>query len=227
MKLNSKVSLLTGIVALSGAIYMPQANAVLAPAFVGLGELSPASATTFSDVNLVGGSTVSDIFSFTVGSDYALSGSLSFTVTSDAYSLSQSAFPTPTASSGLDLASVQIVNANSLGLIARGVFSSVSESSSLYTINLGPTTIYDNRTTTLDTFSFNNAPLLAGYAYLLEVSGIALGQSAVIDGYSGSLSVTPYGNLSVVSAVPVPSAVWLFGSGLGLLSLVRRGKRNG
>jgi hypothetical protein len=48
-----------------------------------------------------------------------------------------------------------------------------------------------------------------------------VGTSGVLCGGS-SCSFTGFGNYTVVSAVPVPAAVWLFGSALGLLGWIRR-----
>jgi len=57
-----------------------------------------------------------------------------------------------------------------------------------------------------------HANAYAGYAYLLRADGMR-----ILD------YVNPEGHSIYTSAVPVPAAVWLFGSGLvGLLGLARR-----
>ena len=43
-----------------------------------------------------------------------------------------------------------------------------------------------------------------------------------LDGSNGSITIDPYGS-ATLNAVPVPAAVWLFGSGLiGLAGIARR-----
>lgn len=78
-----------------------------------------------------------------------------------------------------------------------------------------------------DSFDILTAEILSGsfsslsYAALLDPN-----LSWQIDYLTDAIGTTDVVRLSVVSAVPVPGAVWLFGSGLlGLMSLVRRKNR--
>jgi hypothetical protein len=74
------------------------------------------------------------------------------------------------------------------------------------------------------------------YGQGADSAGVGLGQSATLYGATanggtgilqtynfGSIEVTSNGTLEAVTAVPLPAAVWLFGSGLlGLAGIGRR-----
>jgi len=65
-------------------------------------------------------------------------------------------------------------------------------------------------------YNFETLPFLSSGAYSIGVAGGVGGQSDSIMSYQSDL---------VVSAVPVPAAIWLFGSGLvGLIGVARRNK---
>jgi hypothetical protein len=213
MQFNIKASAMTGVLSLMGVLYLPQASAMS-----DLGTATPASATYFSDSNIAGGSVFSDIFSFTVGSNYQLSGSLNFTVTNDVFTQGSSTF---TSSTGLNLFSVQLLNADSTGpnsLVAMAAKSNVLGSTTTTPINLGGLTITETSTPDYVTYTLNNVPITAGH-YLLDIVGQGLGGSQTLDGFSGSFSVAP---TTSVTPVPVSGAIWLFTGGMGLLSLISR-----
>jgi len=213
MQFNIKAGALTGVISLISVLYLPQASAMS-----DLGTATPASATYFSDSGLAGGTVFSDIFTFTVGDNYQLSGSLSFTDTNTVYSQGSS---TSTSSSGLDLYSVQLLNVDSSGpnsLVAMATKSDVVGGTSLSQINLGGLSINEASTPDYVTYTLNNVLIAAGQ-YFLEVTGQGLGTPQTSNGYTGSFSVALS---SIVTAVPVPGTVWLFTGGLGLLSLTLR-----
>ena len=63
-------------------------------------------------------------------------------------------------------------------------------------------------------YDFDSVPILSSGAYSIGVSGGSSGQTSSIMSYQANI---------VVSSVPVPAAVWLFGSGLiGLVGFARR-----
>jgi hypothetical protein len=208
MKLKTKAKTLTGVISLLSAMYLPQASAM-----TDLGTATPAAPTYFSESNLAGGTAFSNIFSFTVGDNYLLSGSLIFTDSTTVYSSD----PTNPINTGLALDSFMLLNPSATNsLVATGGKSDISGGSTV--VQIPGTSI--TQTTTLDyvTFSLNNA-LLAPGTYWFEITGHALGSPQTSDGYTGSFSVALS---SIATAVPVPGAAWLFAGGLGLLSFTRR-----
>lgn len=78
-----------------------------------------------------------------------------------------------------------------------------------------------------DTFDILNAEILSGSFSALSFAALLdPNLSWQIDYLTDAIGTTDVVRLSVVSAVPVPPAVWLFGSGLiGLIGLARRKKK--
>ena len=95
-----------------------------------------------------------------------------------------------------------------------------------YTLPMGPVPI---ATTTFNTSTIPGAGLGSNPSGTLPLSDDGIGGSPMISGpfpgFNANFDFTELHVMSLTSTVPIPSAVWLFGSGLlGLIGIARRKK---
>ncbi|OAI14857.1 hypothetical protein A1507_01250 [Methylomonas koyamae] len=148
---------------------------------------------------------------------YNLSGAVSFQNVQTLVSLTtdfSAGFVTST--SGISNASVELLDSTST-VIATGSLTSFSVASTPELVTLpfpNSTPFYQELLTTYNLISLNNIPVLGAGSYQLAIKGQSNGGT-----YTGSISVSPI----IPSAVPLPTATWLFLTGLvGVLGLKRR-----
>lgn len=210
MKQNRTAYLLTACLALASASYLPQASASTV--------LTPASATVID--NTVSAGTFENIYDFVIDNvynAYNLSGAVSFQTVQTIVSQTED-FSTPfvTSTTGISNATVELLDSTS-AVIATGSLTSFSVASTPVLVTLpfpNTTPFYQELLTTFNLISLNNIPVLGAGNYQLAIKGLSNGGT-----YTGSLSVSPI----IPTAVPLPTATWLFLSGLvGVLGLKRR-----
>lgn len=210
MKQNKTAYLLTACLALASASYLPQASASTV--------LTPASATVID--NTVSAGTFENIYDFVIDNvynAYNLSGAVSFQTVQTIVSQTED-FSTPfvTSTTGISNATVELLDSTS-AVIATGSLTSFSVASTPVLVTLpfpNTTPFYQELLTTFNLISLNNIPVLGAGNYQLAIKGLSNGGT-----YTGSLSVSPI----IPTAVPLPTATWLFLSGLvGVLGLKRR-----
>ncbi len=210
MKQNKTAYLLTTCLAFAGAGYLPQAAASTL--------VTPASATVID--NTVSAGTFENVYDFVIDNvynAYNLSGSVSFQTVQTIVSQTED-FSTPfvTSTSGISNATVELLDSTS-AVIATGSLTSFSVASAPVLVTLpfpNTTPFYQELLTTFNLISLNNIPVLGAGNYQLAIKGLSNGGT-----YTGSLSVSPI----IPTAVPLPTATWLFLTGLvGVLGLKRR-----
>ncbi len=210
MKQNKTAYLLTACLAFAGAGYLPQAAASTV--------LTPASATVIDNTVSIGN--FENIYDFVIDNvynAYNLSGAVSFQTVQTIVSETED-FSTPfvTSTSGISNATVELLDSTS-AVIATGSLTSFSVASAPVLVTLPfPNTapFYQELLTTFNLISLNNIPVLGAGNYQLAIKGLSNGGT-----YTGSLSVSPI----IPTAVPLPTATWLFLTGLvGVLGLKRR-----
>ncbi|MCQ8180811.1 hypothetical protein NP603_06810 [Methylomonas sp. SURF-1] len=210
MKQNKTAYLLTACLALASASYLPQASASTV--------LTPASATVID--NTVSAGIFENIYDFVIDNvynAYNLSGAVSFQTVQTIVSQTED-FSTPfvTSTTGISNATVELLDSTS-AVIATGSLTSFSVASTPVLVTLpfpNTTPFYQELLTTFNLISLNNIPVLGAGNYQLAIKGLSNGGT-----YTGSLSVSPI----IPTAVPLPTATWLFLSGLvGVLGLKRR-----
>ena len=193
MNTKHKAGLSAAIIALMAGAYMPLANA---DQVVDLGALPGSTSVAIGNSNLAPGAGFTDQWNFQVASDAAVvdtQNSVEF--------VGIGAFAS--FSSGVELASVALYEG---GTLLSNANLSVS---STPIPPLGSTDSYNS--------SLTYASLLAGHSYTLEIQGAVLGTQP--GQYTGTLTTIASSN----TPVPVPGAVWLFGSALaGLAEMARR-----
>lgn len=210
MKQTKTAYLLTACLALAGASHAPQAAASTL--------LTPASATVINDTVSTGA--FENIYNFVIDNvydAYNLSGAVSFQNVQTLVSLTtdfSAGFVTST--SGISDASVELLDSTST-VIATGSLTSFAVASTPELVTLpfpNSTPFYQELLTTYNLISLNNIPVLGAGSYQLAIKGQSNGGT-----YTGSISVSPI----IPSAVPLPTATWLFLTGLvGVLGLKRR-----
>ena len=213
MKPTNKAALLFNMFALMACAYTPLASA--SSITVDLGTLSLPFGIVTSDNHLAGNSAFSDYWTFTLDTRAIFVGSEVSTVITET---SEIPGYDGISQSGAALSSLQIFKGigSSLSLVAEA-FSSQTISDPSYPF--GFEQLY--RTTETYNVFMNNVSLEAG-TYTLAVNGEVFGDAP--GSFSGSFSFIA--NNSQVSAVPLPSTVWLLGSGIGLMSFNARRKKS-
>ena len=193
MKTKDKISRLAAVVALMAGAYLPQASA---DQTVDLGILPASTSISLGNSSLSPGSGFTDQWNFQVASNAAVvdaQNSVAF-VGIDSFAVY---------SSGVELTGVALFEGGTK--LSNATLSTSSTS----VPPLGSTVSYNS--------SLSYASLLAGHSYSLEIQGLVLGTQP--GQYTGTLTTVA----SSTAPVPVPGAVWLFGSALaGLVGMARR-----
>lgn len=208
MQTKNAAYLLTGLVLLGPVVYTSEASAAMV--------LTPDSATVFSKTVSTG--SFENIYDFAIDNDfsaYNLSGSFSFQSAQVLGSFSENfSTPIPLMTSGISNATFRLLDSTST-VIATGSLSSFSEMSD----PASPTALsplYIALSTTYNTVTFNNIPVLGAGNYQLAVNGSSINSGS----YTGSLSVSP---IAPTAAVPLPGTIWLFLTGaLGFVGSKRK-----
>ena len=213
MKFTKQASLVAGIL-VSGAIaYTPIASATT----TNLNIVPLPYGTLINDAAILGGATFTDVWNFTVTANANLvSTEYSTTLQQDTEIPAVPIYNLPAYSSisnsGIELTSVALFRDSvTPGNLLQNAGLTVD---ALTPVSINP---YLTDTTANYTAFLNNVPLTPG-AYILEVQGMNVGTTT--SGFNGTLSINA---TSILAAVPLPSATWLFLTGLlGFLGVTRR-----
>ena len=196
MKFKHKAGHFAGLLALSAAVYLPQANATT------LGVPSPAPGDSFNIYNVVTGG-FTDYYNFSVNSDanFSFSGSATDVVGTGIFSV---------ATNGATFSDVYLYDTTTS-----------TKTETFLGSTLTPTVVDPSDTLTVTTYSatLGGVVLSKNDSYELVFTG---NSENVHSKVSGTIFLSA---ATGVSAVPLPSATWLFLTGLmGFLGLSRSRK---
>jgi hypothetical protein len=209
MKLNKKAGLLTGILIIGGAGYVPSVHAQDLGAPLSLPFGDPALSNS-----AIAAGFFSDVWSFSVDANAVLVDTEYSTITKQVLTIP--GLGTETTQSGIQLTSVELFQ-GSISLANMIADATIIPG---YSTPVVTSIFTGTQTTTVTSYTtfLNNIPLIAGDNYILQINGENVGTGT--SGYSGTLSVIP-------SSVPVPGAVWFMTSALAMLTFAgRKNKRS-